>query len=293
MSTIYTVEGNTSGANGLVANGGGVAKKSYSSNSSYIHSIYRPKYKEGEALKVAQEALKYIGYAEKKSNSQLESFTANAGSGNYNMFAEHARKLTGSGVYVNGVAWCDIFADDIFIRALGVARAKELLYDWSAYTPTSASYLAKAGATKLSNNADAIYGDVIFFKNKSGICHIGIVITGATAAETKEPTSKDDAKITFIKGVQAACGAKVDGIAGSETLSKTVTVSTTRNSRHKVVRVIQTYLNYLGYNCGTVDGIAGAKFKAAVKSYQKANGCVADGVITARNKTWKKLLGMA
>lgn len=40
------------------------------------------------------------------------------------------------------------------------------------------------------------------------------------------------------------------------------------------------------------DGVAGAKFTAAVKAFQKANSCRADGVITAKNKTWKILLGM-
>lgn len=96
----------------------------------------------------------------------------------------------------------------------------------------------------------------------------------------------------FIKDVQKVIGAKVDGFAGSETLSKTVTVSATKNRLHGVVRPIQKYLNALGYDCGTVDGIAGAKFKKAVVKYQKAKGCVADGEITAKGKTWQKLLGM-
>lgn len=97
----------------------------------------------------------------------------------------------------------------------------------------------------------------------------------------------------FVKDVQSAIGARVDGIAGSETLSKTVTVSKNINNRHKVVRAIQQYLNSIGYDCGTADGIAGTKFDSAVKAYQKANGCVVDGVITAKNKTWKKLLKFA
>lgn len=97
----------------------------------------------------------------------------------------------------------------------------------------------------------------------------------------------------FVGEVQKACGAKVDGIAGKETLSKTITVSKTKNSRHAVVKPIQKYLNTLGFNCGQVDGIAGKLFDSAVKSYQKANSCVCDGEITARNKTWKKLLKLA
>ena len=44
-SKVYTIEGNTSGSSGLVANGGGVAKKSYSRNSSYIKCYCRPNYK--------------------------------------------------------------------------------------------------------------------------------------------------------------------------------------------------------------------------------------------------------
>ena len=100
-------------------------------------------------------------------------------------------------------------------------------------------------------------------------------------------------KTQFIKDVQKAIGAGVDGKAGRETLSKTITVSATTNRKHAVVKPIQKYLNSKGFNCGTVDGCAGSKFDAAVKAYQRANGCIADGVITAKGKTWKKLLGLS
>lgn len=99
---------------------------------------------------------------------------------------------------------------------------------------------------------------------------------------------------TFIREVQAACGASVDGIAGTETLSKTVTVSATVNNKHAVVAPLQRRLNSLGYNCGTVDGIAGSKFTTAVNSYQKnvLGYSTLDGEITAKGKMWKSLLGM-
>ena len=115
-------------------------------------------------------------------------------------------------------------------------------------------------------------------------------------AEPKPEATKTASKYTktqFIKDVQKAIGAKVDGIAGAETISKTVTVSARTNSKHKVVKSLQKYLNALGYDCGKVDGIAGVLFTNAVKKYQKDNGCVVDGEITAQEKTWKKLLGMA
>lgn len=43
-SRVYTIEGNTSSASGVVANGGAVVKKSYNLNSSYIAGYGRPKY---------------------------------------------------------------------------------------------------------------------------------------------------------------------------------------------------------------------------------------------------------
>ena len=114
-----------------------------------------------------------------------------------------------------------------------------------------------------------------------------------TQAAQAPATSTSYNKTQFIKDVQAAIGAKVDGIAGPETLKKTVTISKTKNHRHKVVLPIQKYLNTLGYNCGTPDGIAGVKFDAAVKTLQSKWMARPDGEITAKATTWKKLLGLA
>ena len=102
----------------------------------------------------------------------------------------------------------------------------------------------------------------------------------------------------FIKDVQRACGAAVDGIAGPETLSKTVTVSTSKNKNHAVVTALERYLKQLGYYSGAIEADAGKKpcfgggMDKAVRQFQKDNGCVVDGEITQRNKTWKKLLKM-
>lgn len=109
-----------------------------------------------------------------------------------------------------------------------------------------------------------------------------------------DSTPSSYCKTEFIKDVQSAIGAKVDGIAGSETLSKTVTVSRTKNSRHAVVKPLQKYLSAQGYPCGAADGIAGAKFDAALKSYQKnvVGMKNPDGEATMSGNTWKCLLGL-
>jgi peptidoglycan hydrolase-like protein with peptidoglycan-binding domain len=97
----------------------------------------------------------------------------------------------------------------------------------------------------------------------------------------------------FVRDIQSATGSKVDGIAGPETLSNTLTISAILNRKHPAVYYIQRRLKALGYNeVGKIDGVAGGKFTTAVKRFQKDNGCVDDGEITAREKTWKKLLGM-
>lgn len=107
------------------------------------------------------------------------------------------------------------------------------------------------------------------------------------------PARTDYTREQFIREVQAACGATVDGIAGPETLGKTVTLSESKNRTHPAVLPVQKYLHALGYTrVGEADGIAGVKFTAAVVAFQEDHRCWADGEITAKNKTWRTLLGL-
>lgn len=120
--------------------------------------------------------------------------------------------------------------------------------------------------------------------------------TSSVTTSNNKSTNYSESKYThkdFIREVQAAIGAKVDGIAGNKTLSKTITVSLSINSRHAVVKPIQKYLNSIGYNCGNPDGIFGSKSDSAIKKFQKANGCIADGIITKKKNTWKRLLNLS
>ncbi len=99
---------------------------------------------------------------------------------------------------------------------------------------------------------------------------------------------------SFVKDVQKACGAAVDGIPGEETLGKTVTISATFNPTHAAVKPVQKRLAILGYDeVGTADGIAGPKFTSALAHFQKDNGCTPTGLAEEWGKTWQKLLAMA
>lgn len=113
-------------------------------------------------------------------------------------------------------------------------------------------------------------------------------------AVTKPTTSSKYTRTQFIKDIQKAFGAKVDGVAGPDTLAKTKTLSAKKNRKHAAVKYVQKYLLALGYKeVGTADGVAGDKFTAAVIHFQKDKKCTADGEITAKATTWKKLLGLA
>lgn len=96
----------------------------------------------------------------------------------------------------------------------------------------------------------------------------------------------------WIRNVQKKLGAKVDGIAGPETLAKTIKLSKWTNAKHPVVVQVQNRLNSLGYSCGTADGIYGDKTVAAVKKLQKEIGIKEEGWIGKGQTTWKVLLGL-
>lgn len=135
------------------------------------------------------------------------------------------------------------------------------------------------------------YGQAQEYRSTFGGAAAATVTKPAASATT---TSGSYSLKQFIMDVQKAIGATVDGIAGFETLGKTVTLSAKRNISHAAVLAVQKRLAALGYTqVGEADGVAGEKFTEAVKAFQKANGCVDDGEITAEAKTWMKLLRMA
>lgn len=266
-----------------------------------------------------------LGYNEKKDASRLENKTDNTGNNNY---TKYARDLHEAGFYngnKQGYAWCDQFVDWCFFTACGgdKEKAEALLCqtgNLGAGVGYSAGYYKNQGRFY---EKDPQPGDQIFFYQNGVWTHTGIVlevkngkvytvegnkrnhvakcvyplnyatIKGYGRPRYGEQATKLYTLTAFIKEVQAACGARVDGIAGPETIGKTVTLSATKNRRHKAVEPVQKYLAALGYTqVGTADGIAGPKFTAAVKEYQRVNRCWVDGEITAANKTWRCLLGM-
>lgn len=117
---------------------------------------------------------------------------------------------------------------------------------------------------------------------------------GSTASPAPAEPTNGYTLAQFVKDVQKATGATVDGVAGPETLGASVTLSAKKNAQHAAVEAVQRRLLALGYaEVGKADGVAGPKFTSAVAHFQMDNGCTVDGEITAGRQTWRKLLGMA
>lgn len=261
------------------------------------------------ADKIINMALSYVGTKESPANSNNVIFNTHY----------YGREVKGS-----SYPWCMAFVWDIF-RMCG---ASGLFYDGKKTAScTTLMNWAKSKGKFITKGFKP--GDVIFYNFDSdaksehtGIC-VSATSTTVTCIEGNTSASgsqdnggmvmqktrklnlvlgayrpnyeeaeetKDNAYAIFVKGVQKACGAKVDGVASTSLLSRTVTISSVKNNRHAVVKPVQQYLNDIGYPCGKADGIFGSKTRNAVVEYQKTNGCISDGEITAGKKTWKKLL---
>ena len=71
-SKVYTIEGNTSGANGVVANGGGVCRKSYNLNYASIAGYGRPEWgvqAQAEQVQAPEKSPSYAAYTVKKGDN--------------------------------------------------------------------------------------------------------------------------------------------------------------------------------------------------------------------------------
>lgn len=132
------------------------------------------------ASKVIKVAEAEVGYLEKKSNSQLDSKTSNAGYNNYTKYAcdldeKYPKFLNGK---KNGYDWCAIFVIWCFIKAFGEAIAHTLLCQPTGSLGASCTSVVnyyKANGQWHPRSDTPKVGDQIIFQNSIGPCHTGIV----------------------------------------------------------------------------------------------------------------------
>lgn len=146
------------------------------------------KTEKSEVEKIIEVAKGELGYLEKKSNSQLDSKTGNAGYNNYVKYWSVKPEW-------NGAYWCAAFVCWVFTEALGKERAKQLLKHYPyVYCPTLAGLFTKYSNPKV--------GDIVIFWKNGAFAHTGIVI------------AVDGDKFTTIEGNTSGASTVVDNGGG-------------------------------------------------------------------------------
>jgi len=246
--------------------------------------------------KVIAIALSFLHYHEKASNSNLDDFTANSGSGNYTRFA---RDLDAMKDFYNGpkqgFAWCDMFVDDCFVLAYGREAAQSLLCqpDRSAGAGCqySAQYFNQKGQFFKSGPQP---GDQIFYGSSwTNIWHTGLVVEVTTTSVVVVEGNADD---QVLKLTYSLTDSRIWGYGrpdwGSSTADKAELISEpalyspyvyyprvnllVRGNHGPQVLNMQRLLNACGFSC-EVNGSFDEATLAAVKAFQKAADLDTDG----------------
>lgn len=245
-----------------------------------------------------------IGYLEKRSNSNLDSKTANAGSNNY---TKYWRDVCPS---LQGQAWCAAFVTWCFDKAFGKDNTKKLLKHYPyTYCPTMANLFTK--------HANPEVGDIVIFKSGGSFVHTGLVVdvSGDQFDTIEGNTSGASGIIANGGGVckkthynSSLPGTKFvrpdyDGILGADTVyeelsetkieaeEKQVEIKLSilkKGAKGEEVKTLQRLLNAVGCSCGNVDGEFGNGTLSAVNAFQKGKGLTVDGIVG--KGTWSALL---
>lgn len=245
-----------------------------------------------------------IGYLEKKSNKDLDSKTANAGSNNYTKYNRDLKAWTGVG-YINA-QWCQAFVDWCFIKAFGAEDAKKLLYVFTNYTPTGSDAFKKRGRYIKRGKGTPKRGDVIYFysSSKGRIGHVGIVykVSGKTVYTIEGNTSGASSLITNGGGVRkksySMSSSYIDGYGSVDyaAIGDTVVEGLHRGDEGSAVRKMQEALLIWRPDClpeWGADGDFGEETEKAVKAYQEAAGLPVTGVYDEETRKALTSIGRA
>ncbi len=258
---------------------------------------------EKQAIEKALEvAAKYVGYKEKATNRDLDSFEGNTGTGNWTRFGRDVDAVSGwMNGRKNGYEWCAIFVCAVFLESFGYPLARNMLFQPERSLAAGCGY-----AAQYFKNHGAFYkkpepGDQAFFVIGGGIGHTGIVEKiGDSWVQTIEGNSKNmvarhvyNLNDSYIAGY----GRPNWALAATEPSPGPKPAQHPQiryGSNGKAVEELQSKLLQLGYDLGKfgpdkngIDGDFGSTTEKAVRAFQAANKLEVDGIVGP--KTWAKL----
>lgn len=232
-----------------------------------------------------------IGYLEKKSNKDLDSKTANAGSSNYTKYNRDMKARAKSANLSD--QWCQNFVDWCFVTAFGLDTAKKLLGKFTNYTPTGSDQFKKRNAYIKRGKGKPKPGDVIYFysSEKGRIGHVGIVykVSSTTVYTIEGNTSGASSLVTNGGGVKKKSykmtSTYIDGygsvdysVVGDNVTPAPAPAPTPEikglsyGDEGTAVKEMQKLLLKWNHDCLPeygADGDFGSETKAAVKAFQK------------------------
>lgn len=246
---------------------------------------------------VIQVAKNEVGYLEKRSNSQLDHKTANAGKKNYTKYNRDYNEWGGGGA--QPMEWCAAFVSWCFVKAYGLEAAKKLLCGGlHHYTPTGAGRFKGKGQYIKRGSGNPKPGDVVYFysKSKGRIGHVGLVykVSSSRVYTIEGNTSASNTLIengggveyksysltsTYIDGYGRPNYAAIEAGTGEVVALDLGDRLLTNGCKGDDVKELQEALLSLGYDLGKwgADGDYGDCTEMAVEKFQRDNGCDADG----------------
>ena len=247
----------------------------------------------GTAAEVVNLAASQVGYHEKASNANLDSFTANSGSGNY---TKYARDL---GV-ANGQAWCATFVWGLMASAAVPSSA------YPSRTTVTRDWFNQRGLYRARGTYTPKEGDYVIFGN---VAHCGIVESVSNGyVHTIEGNSGDKVarhdyslNNSYILGYgiiqynnpSPAPTPTPSPAPGTDNPGNPYPIPTTvirSGSRGDQVKWVQKFANDVMGAGIAVDGVAGNQTVYAIKVFQQNNGLTADAI--AGTQTISKMLAV-
>ena len=254
-----------------------------------------------------------IGYHEKASNSNLDSKTANSGSGNWTKYARDLNNTSTLNGDKNSFPWCAVFCIWDFTKVFGEETARQLLclpqYSSGAGCLYEVQYYKQAGQWR----TDPEPGDQIFFSYSAGeVSHTGIVESVANGmVNTIEGNTSDMVarrRYPLSSGTIVGYGRPrwevvadldagsievpvVEEPAASIPTAEENAQILVKGCKGENVRKLQEDLIKLGYDVGVwgADGDFGTATYYAVKKYQQDHDLDVDGEVGPLTKASMKV----